>query len=95
MALILIRLAMTIMVIPTMYKNIVTLLLCKDIIAEQVQVGINQVQKVGNSTFTNGTSASGNSWNSTTNKIGNSTFTTGTDSDGNYFSSSCNEYGCN
>lgn len=50
--------------------------------------------KVGNSTFTNGTSANGNSWNSTTNKFGDNTLTTGTDSDGNSFSSTCNQYGC-
>ena len=52
-----------------------------------------QSNKVGNTTFTTGTSADGNNWDSTTQKIGSGSITYGTDSNGDSFNSYCDAYG--
>lgn len=49
--------------------------------------------RIGNSSFTNGTSSDGQAWNATTNRVGNSTFTNGTDSRGRSFNSTTTKIG--
>ena len=51
-------------------------------------------RQLGNTTYTRGFDADGNSWSMQQRRVGNSTYTSGFDSDGNYFSKTCGIYGC-
>lgn len=54
-----------------------------------------QSNTIGNTTFTNGTAANGQTWDSTTHSYGNGNSTTyGTDSHGRAFTYQCGRYGC-
>ena len=53
-----------------------------------------QSQKIGNTTYQNGTSADGNTWNQTIRSSSYGTTYSGTDSDGNYFHKYCPSTGC-
>lgn len=50
--------------------------------------------RVGNTTFHNGTAANGQSWSGTTQSIGGTTFHNGVDSRGRSYTKTCNAYGC-